>query len=296
MNSGPDDVSAYYEKGERFHRFGELDAAEAAIRKALAIDDRHAKSWNLLGQVKLAKHQHDQARESFAKAIEYAPDWIQPIEHLGMMEFSLEDYPATVKVLKKYMSLGGRELDILLTLAEAAFLSNDCKTVMSTTALIIEINDDMHEAWEMRGICQAKSEKYAAACISLNVAIELHPASVRALNSVGDLCYDSANYIRAAEFYAISLGVDPVQQEQLFRHGTSLWFLDRWEEAIQFLKKYTELRPDDPKGWNNLGVALREKGEVKRAIECYKRALDIDPTLEVVQKNMMTAKDMQAIP
>ncbi|MHA2425873.1 MAG: tetratricopeptide repeat protein, partial [Candidatus Thorarchaeota archaeon] len=81
----------------------------------------------------------------------------------------------------------------------------------------------------------------------------------------------------------------------LFRIGASLWYLDKWADAITFFEQYVELAPDDPKGWNNLGVTLREKGEVKRAIECYNKALILDPSLEVVRTNMKTAKDMQLI-
>ena len=72
-------------------------------------------------------------------------------------------------------------------------------------------------------------------------------------------------------------------------------YVDEWADAITYFEKYVELVPDDPKGWNNLGVALREKGEVKRAIECYNKALVLDPTLEIVRTNMGTAKDMQLI-
>ncbi len=44
-----------------------------------------------------------------------------------------------------------------------------------------------------------------------------------------------------------------------------------------------------PVGWNNLGVALREKGEVTRSIDCYKQALQLDPDLKAALNNMETA-------
>jgi tetratricopeptide (TPR) repeat protein len=125
------------------------------------------------------------------------------------------------------------------------------------------------------------------------MAIDLNPASLTALNTVGNLCYEAENYERAAEFFESSLKVRDNQQEILFRYGTTLWFLDKWPDAIPYLEAYTIKVPDDPKGWNNLGVVLREKGDVKRAVECYNRALELDPGLEITLRNMGTAKDMQ---
>jgi len=121
------------------------------------------------------------------------------------------------------------------------------------------------------------------------MALEFDPRSIVALNAVGDICYDASNYDGAVSFYEPSLSKRKSQPRVLLRHGTSLWFLDRWGEAIDFLERYTELAPDDPVGWNNLGVALREKGEVTRSLDCYKRALQIDSHLEAALNNMETA-------
>jgi len=116
------------------------------------------------------------------------------------------------------------------------------------------------------------------------------------LNAVGDLCYDSGNYEGAVSFFTPSITKRRKQPNVLFRLGTALWFLDRWSDAILYLEHYTKLAPDDAIGWNNLGVALREKGEVTRSLECYRRALKIDPHLEVAKTNMTTAMNKQVIP
>ena len=147
----------------------------------------------------------------------------------------------------------------------------------------------------MRGLCHAKQSKFSSALVALNVALELDPRSITALNAVGDLCYDAANYEGAVSFYEPSLTKRKSQPRILLRHGTSLWFLDKWGDSIPFLESYTELAPDDPVGWNNLGVALREKGEVTRSIECYKKALQLDPKLEASLNNMETAMYKQMI-
>ena len=290
-----EDVEVLYKKGERFYQFGEFDAAAEILQKALAVDESYAPAWNLLGLAHQMAGRTEAARESFDMAILKASEWTEPYEHLGMLEYSRGRFKDAIRVLKSYTKMGGENLDILLTLAEAAFKEVDCGTVLSVTSTILDINEDFYEVWEMRGICQAKKGKFNAACTSLNMALEINPEATDSINTVGDLCYESKNYTNAVTFYEMSLSADENQPHTLFRQGTSLWLIDRWKEAISLFERYVELVPDDPKGWNNLGVVLREKGEVKRAFECYHRALDLDPTLETTKNNLETAKNKQVI-
>jgi tetratricopeptide (TPR) repeat protein len=238
----------------------------------------------------------NRARECFNEASKNDPSWPLPLEHLGLLEYSQEDFEASVTALKRYLEIGGKDLDVLLALMRAAYQGNDCSTVLSVTSAILENKEDLYEVWETRGLCQAKAEKFKAASVSLNMALDINPRSIEALNRVGDLCYEAANYVRALEFYGPSLAKDPEQPAILFRHATSLWFTGKWPQAIPLLEKYTERMPDDPKGWNNLGIALREKGLVARALECFSTALELDPGLEAPRKNMERAADKEAMP
>ena len=294
-NVPSDEVMSLYRRGEHFQRFGELDAAEESLKAAIEKDESFSLAWNLLGLVYQDGEKSAEALECFYKAMELDKDWTEPIENAGMLLYSEEMYDDTIETLTKYLEIGGKDLDTLLALTKAAVQADDCQTVLTTTSAILEAHKDLYEVWEMRGMCQAQLDRYNAACTSLNAAIHLNPRAVSSLNAVGNLCYEAQNYVRAVEFFESSLSVRRKQPDILFKYGTTLWFLDRWTEALPIFEKYIELSPNDPRGWNNLGVVLREKGDVTRSIECYKRALELDPELDVVKKNMETAKEMQVL-
>ncbi|MFW9890494.1 MAG: tetratricopeptide repeat protein, partial [Candidatus Thorarchaeota archaeon] len=286
QNAPSDEAMSLYRRGEHFRRFGELDAAEDSLRAAIEMEESFALAWNLLGLVYQDGEKSAEALECFISAMEIDPEWTEPIENAGMLQYSEEMYEEALVTLTKYLELEGKELDPLLAMAKAAVQVDDCQSVLTVTSYILEIHVDLYEVWELRGKCQAQLGRYNAACTSLNAAIDLNPRALSSLNTVGNLCYDAQNYERAAEFYESSLSVKRKQPEILFKYGTTLWFLDKWKEAIPILEKYTELSPNDPRGWNNLGVALREKGDVKRAVECYQKALELDSELDIVKKNM----------
>jgi tetratricopeptide (TPR) repeat protein len=270
---GPD---ALVQKALRFQQFGEMDAAKDALRAAL-------------GAIYSDEGKAAKARECFREAINRDSNALMPRELLGFLEFADENYQDALEILGEYLQLGGSDIDSLTVLAKVADRLGDHDTVMKATSKIIEIDEDIYEAWELRGTTYAERGKYNEACVCLNMAIDLHPASVVALNAVGDLCYKAENYVQAVEFYESSLKVNSRQPDVLFKQGTALWFLDRWMDSIPLLERYVSIVPDDPRGWNNLGVVLREKGEVTRALESYRKALHLDPSMKAAQTNLETA-------
>ncbi len=282
-------------RARRFREFGELIAAKDTLLMAINGDPCFAKAWSLLGEVYEELGNLKKAQECYKTAFSKDTDWSDPLANLGLLEFSQKLYQDAVKTLKMYAELGGNDINVLLTLARSAFKLEDCKTVIAVTSQIIEMNEDIYEAWELRGFCHAKMSNYSSALVSLNLALELDPRSITALNGVGDLCYESRNYEGAVSFYLPSVAKRKKQSKVLFRLGTSLWFLGRWSDAILYLEEYTKLVPEDANGWNNLGVVLREKGEVTRSLECYKHALKFNPALEVAKKNMNTAMNKEVI-
>ncbi|NWF94978.1 MAG: tetratricopeptide repeat protein [Candidatus Thorarchaeota archaeon] len=291
-----DVLEALYTRGERFYSFGEMYAAKESLNSALMINRQHAPTWNLLGLVHQALKEYEEACKCFREAMSIDSSWTDPAKHLGMLLLEMNKSKEAVEALSLYHRLGGRELEPLLSLVRTAFETGVCETVIAVTSDIIDLYEESYEVWELRGLCQARLGKFNAASVSLNMAIDLNPSSIKALNMAGHICYESGNYTRASEFYATSLSLDSAQPQILFRQGTSLWFIERWPEAIPLLERYVEIVPDDAKGWNNLGVVLREKGLVKRAIECFNRALRIDPHFEAARANIATAMKKQAVP
>jgi tetratricopeptide (TPR) repeat protein len=279
----------------RFSEFGEYSAAIDILKIAIQANPDFSEGWLTLGTIHEKLDEVDKARECFQKVASLNPDWTDPLANLGRLEFKQKRYKEAKSVLKKYLELDGIDTDVLVLLARSAFHLDDCKTVLSTTSRIVDLDESVFEAWELRGLCHAKMGNISPACVSLNMALELNPSSITSLNTVGDLCYNSQNFTGAADCYGPSLKKRKKQPTILFRYGTSLWFLERWGEAIPVLEQYTKLAPDDPAGWNNLGVALREKGEVVRARDCYKRALQINPDLEEPRNNIETAMNKQVI-
>ncbi|HEV3410107.1 MAG TPA: tetratricopeptide repeat protein [Chthoniobacterales bacterium] len=63
----------------------------------------------------------------------------------------------------------------------------------------------------------------------------------------------------------------------------------RFDEAIEQYRTLIEQRPDDPLGYQNLGVALARKGDPAAAVEHYQRALALQPHTPRTEHNLAQA-------
>ncbi|MHA2378260.1 MAG: tetratricopeptide repeat protein [Candidatus Thorarchaeota archaeon] len=130
-----------------------------------------AEAWNLLGLVCQDSGKTSKSQEYFMKAMGLRPKWTEPVEHLGISYYSQGHLKDSIKTLKMYLDLGGRNIDALLAMAKAAIEVNYCRTVLSATSAILEVDDTFYEVWEERGVCQSRLSRHNAACTSPNVAM-----------------------------------------------------------------------------------------------------------------------------
>lgn len=60
--------------------------------------------------------------------------------------------------------------------------------------------------------------------------------------------------------------------------GTAYMRLDEWDKAINTYKKLLELQPNTKEAFVNLGIAYKEKGQLSTARNYLSRASDVDPS------------------
>lgn len=61
---------------------------------------------------------------------------------------------------------------------------------------------------------------------------------------------------------------------------------DVWKEAEYRLRQAIELKPEDARLHNNLGIVLEAQGKLKEALNEYKKALSIEPDNKIIKRNL----------
>lgn len=75
-------------------------------------------------------------------------------------------------------------------------------------------------------------------------------------------------------------------KKQLTEQAVKLAVNGRWQEAVQVNREYTRLFANEAEGYNRLGKALSELGQVQEALDAYQKALDLDPTNQIARRNI----------
>ena len=76
---------------------------------------------------------------------------------------------------------------------------------------------------------------------------------------------------------------------RLFDIAVQLADKRQFEAAVPAWKKALELNPEDPRGHNNLGVALFESGKMDEAIVEYRKSLELNPSSSQTHNNLGSA-------
>lgn len=76
---------------------------------------------------------------------------------------------------------------------------------------------------------------------------------------------------------------------RLFDVAVQLADKKQYDAAVPAWKKALELNPDDPRGHNNLGVALFESGKIEEALAEYRKSIELNPNSSQTHNNLGSA-------
>jgi len=79
--------------------------------------------------------------------------------------------------------------------------------------------------------------------------------------------------------------------ESLLRLGLKRAQQKRYREAELAFLRVTVLDPENPRAWNNLGVARRKQDKLVAAHEAYRKAIQLAPTFGLTYKNLAIVQE-----
>jgi tetratricopeptide (TPR) repeat protein len=98
-------------------------------------------------------------------------------------------------------------------------------------------------------------------------------ATLERFNASHDATEIKTELLRLAEAEAAAGTAANKRAAKRYREIGALAFLNDPREAVTYYAKATELDPNDPYGWNNLGILQTRLGELDAAVTSYERVL-----------------------
>jgi protein O-GlcNAc transferase len=269
-------IHEYLARGIHEHQRGRIIDAERFYRRVLTIDPNQTDALHLMGVVHSQNGHHAQAARLIGRAIQNNPI-------VGMFHNSLGNALKNQGQLEEAAESYRQALQLDPDLGEAHF---NLATILATQS-----------QWEL-------AEKHC------QTAHRLLPHSVEICNLLASLSLSQREYEKAIDFAQKTLSLAPNHAEAFQHIGSALFHLGRADESIQWYRRAISQLPDDPavlqnlamlnckrgqldqalpyiesalardpscaEAWNTLGNIRKEMGRIEEAVDCYRKAAELN--------------------
>ncbi|HJY28830.1 MAG TPA: tetratricopeptide repeat protein [Pyrinomonadaceae bacterium] len=170
----------------------------------------------------------------------------------------------TDKDLRKFETVPARIVTDTKTTTEDRTGSSSTTTVTNSSEYSVHFNSG-------RGMLNAGDVN--GAITELSRAVSLNSKSAEARNLLG-VAYESKGMRdHALELFKSAVQADKTNVDYLNNYGFLLFKNNDFEEATKYLKRAAKLAPDNPRIWNNLGLAQCRRGKFDDAFESFTHAV-----------------------
>jgi len=290
---------------------GDHVASVEALREAVAIDPRYARTHYDLGRSLWALERYDEAAAAFARAVE---EDIVPLRALPAMTDAviaaagrhgvpLVDFTALLTersrargdhgllgdaefldhvhpTIEGHRILGRALLDHLVTrgVAKPDSAWHEAKARSIAAALLAELTPRDHGI-ALRNLAMVlrwagKKEESARLLAS---ASELVGDDAETLNLIGKQHFDAGRLDAALDFLRRAVALDPGLAAAQTNYGVVLLRLGRDDDAMQAFRNAIRHDPDNGSAHANLGAQFFKRGALDDAVAHYREWVRIDP-------------------
>ncbi len=131
-----------YEKGYQLLMKKDLQGAVAHLTTATSIYPSFVAAYNSLGSAYLSLGQHDQARDSFMKAVALDDHLPTSFFNLGCAQLALKQYPAAQESIQKASTIAPLDLQLLTALAYGQYMNQNFPAVVKTAQTVHDRKHD----------------------------------------------------------------------------------------------------------------------------------------------------------
>jgi tetratricopeptide (TPR) repeat protein len=264
----------------------QLDDAERYLKQTLKLNQREAEAHYYLGQIAEEKKQRRVAIEHYT-AVTEGELWLDAhlrVARLTTKERGLtagRDYLHTLKVQNP-------QQQIQITLAEGDLLSEhkqyEQAMALYNRALTEQPNDS--NLLYARAMLAEKMDRLDLLELDLQAILEREPENATALNGLGYTLADrTTRHQEALGYIQRALQLRPQDPAVMDSMGWVLYRMGRHQEALRYLQAALELA-DDAEIAAHLGEVLWVTGDQKGALEVWEQGLKVNPEHEVLLKTM----------
>src|SRR5579875_1347659 len=147
LQAHPKDAAAWLSLGEALAAGGDDAQAQTAVARALALDPRLCRGWEVEGQLADSRQQWPLAAQQYQRAVQCEPRAAAPRFFLGEALLRLGELQAAETQLRAALALDRDDPEALISLAEIDLSSGRAQSAAAGFRQALRIEPDSVAAW-----------------------------------------------------------------------------------------------------------------------------------------------------
>jgi tetratricopeptide (TPR) repeat protein len=237
QDDGIDDSTAdpvkLFERGQNAHARGQFEKALAFYEQAISVRPQFPEAEFQKGSALVALNRLPEAEAAFRRAIALKNNWALPYAALGNLLLRLQREREAEPILRQALRLDADNQMALRALTEARLRAGDANGALVFARQATADKSAPASLWVLRSIAEKGAGDAVAALASVNLALQLEPGNIAALEQRSDLHLEQGAYEKAITDLEAARLVEPDDKQILNRLMVAYDRAGRKEEAKQ---------------------------------------------------------------
>jgi superkiller protein 3 len=274
-----DDPRGWSLLGRADYYVGRKDEAITELQKAEALGDKSREMYTVLGRFYAD-------RKDWAKALDYfqrgepSPRDMLLISQMYVFQGNLDRADSIYRAIIARDSTASDAKFALNEMGKLRFRQKDYPGAVSLLKRRIALDPNSGEAYYYIGLSHKEMKEYPEALAALRQAASIDTAKADRHFWLGIVYAQQRDSVLATQALTRSVALDSTSKTAgvAFRQLGFYRLMERsWSSAIPLLERAVTLSDQDVQAWVWLGQGYQNAGNRSKAMDCYKRALELDP-------------------
>jgi len=265
-----------FQRAIAHHQRGALAEAVALYQELLAKNPRHAGAIHGLGTIASHQKQHENAIKLIGLAISIEANNYTYHHNEGSAYQAIDQLKRAIESYTRALQLNPNSPLTWYNRGVAHLELDNPTQAASDFNETIRLAPAHSQAFFNLGNCHRTLKNPELALKAYDQAIKLDPADLPARVSQAAILQDLREFDRALQAYDEIIRLSP-SAETLCNRGVCLQKVGRQAEAIEDFKRAIAIHPTLAEAFCNLGIAHRNLGDLSAALSAYDRAIEIAP-------------------
>ena len=229
--------------GNIYLQKGRVNDAVEQYRAALQLNPGDPKTYNNLGNAYMALSRLTDAASSYQQAFRLDPNFVDAYRNIALLYTRQERYSEAMSQLNRVLALDSENVQIYNQLGELYYRMGNYEKGLVQFRKALALKRDSAEAHYGLGICYGKLGRKNEEIQSYTQALLLKPDMLAAVVDLGTAYFDQENYDLAIQFYRQAVAIDPDDERILFNLGSAYLKKESFDQAVRY---YAQVVKRDP--------------------------------------------------